>query len=57
MIPYEAVRPRQPRSALVEFPPASGADAHCQVNNLPLAFDHLFGWLEGLGLAPAPARA
>jgi pimeloyl-ACP methyl ester carboxylesterase len=54
---YEAVLPRQPRSALVEFPPASGADAHCQVNNLPLAFDHLFGWLEGLGLAPARARA
>jgi pimeloyl-ACP methyl ester carboxylesterase len=47
---YDAVRSRQPSSALVEFPPASGADAHCQVNNLPLAFDHIFEWLEGIGV-------
>jgi pimeloyl-ACP methyl ester carboxylesterase len=49
---YDAVRTRQPMSALVEFPPASGADAHCQVNNLALAFDHIFEWLDGIGLAP-----
>ncbi|MFZ5446312.1 MAG: alpha/beta hydrolase family protein [Myxococcota bacterium] len=53
---FEAVRARQPASRLVEFGPESGADAHCQVNNLPLAFDHLFAWLSTLGLGPA-ARA
>ena len=49
---YEAVSRRQPCSALLNFPAESGADAHCQVNNLPLACQHIFGWLGRLGLKP-----
>lgn len=53
---YEAVRRRRPESRLVEFEPDTGADAHCQVNNLPLALAHIFSWLVEIGLAP-PASA
>lgn len=49
---YNAVRTRRPESRLVEFAPVTGADAHCQVNNLPLAFAHIFAWLAEIGLAP-----
>jgi alpha-beta hydrolase superfamily lysophospholipase len=49
------VRRRHPESELVEFEPWTGADAHCQVNNLPLAQRHIFGWLSRLGLAPPGA--
>ena len=48
---------RHPASRIVEFTPASGADAHCQVNNLPLAFEHIAAWLAEIGLAPPPAAA
>lgn len=48
---YEAVHRRHATTALVEFSPASGGDAHCQVNNFPLAFEHIFGWLDRIGLA------
>jgi hypothetical protein len=47
---YERVHTRRPESAIVEFAPESGADAHCQLNNLPLAFAHIFTWLERIGM-------
>ena len=30
----------------MEFPAESGADAHSQVTNLPLALDHVSDWLR-----------
>jgi len=39
-------------SRLVTFAPDSGADAHCQVNNLPLATAHVFDWLSSVGMSP-----
>jgi pimeloyl-ACP methyl ester carboxylesterase len=54
---YEAVRRRRPESRLIEFTPITGSDSHCQVNNLPLAFAHIFSWLTEIGLpSPAPAH-
>lgn len=47
-----AVVRRHPNSRLVTFPPATGADAHCQVTNLPLATAHILDWLAG----PAAVR-
>jgi pimeloyl-ACP methyl ester carboxylesterase len=49
---FDSVVLRRPESRLVEFPPESGADAHCQVNNLPLALAHIFDWLGQIGLGP-----
>jgi len=43
---YEGVRRRYPASKLVEFPAESGADAHSQVTNLPLALAHVSYWLR-----------
>jgi len=43
---YEGVRQRYPVSKLVEFPAESGADAHSQVTNLPLALAHVSDWLR-----------
>ncbi len=54
---FDAVVQRHPESRLVEFPPESGADAHCQVNNLPLALAHIFDWLDAIGLDPATHHA
>jgi hypothetical protein len=54
---YAQVVRRHPASRIVEFTPDSGADAHCQVNNLPLAFEHIAAWLAEIGLAPRPAEA
>lgn len=51
---YEAVRIRRPGSRHVVFERATGADAHCQVNNLPLATATMLDWLDGLGLTPGP---
>lgn len=50
---HQAVRQRRPESRLIEFAPDTGADAHCQVNNLPLALAHTFAWLNDIGLAAA----
>lgn len=52
---FDAVSARQPASRWVEFPADSGADAHCQVSNLPLAFDYIFDWFDAVGLARASA--
>ena len=50
---HQAVRQRRPESRLIEFAPDTGADAHCQVNNLPLALAHTFAWLNDIGLEAA----
>lgn len=47
---FQTLHARQPASSLVKFSPASGADAHCQINNLPLAQHTIFAWLQGQGL-------
>ena len=49
---FEATRTRNPTSRLIELPPASGGDAHCQVNNLPLMLELVFEWLQEIGLGP-----
>lgn len=54
---HETVVRRHPQSRLVEFSPASGADSHCQVNNLPLALAHVFSWLAQLGYTPRTGQA
>ncbi len=41
-----AVRPRHPLSDVIEFDAASGASAHCQVGNLPLALARCVAWSE-----------
>ena len=43
-----ALRERHPASTLVGFDKESGASAHCQVGNLPLALDRIIAWLDGL---------
>jgi pimeloyl-ACP methyl ester carboxylesterase len=43
---------RFPESRLVTFPRESGADAHCQVNNLAWGQHFMFGWLEEIKIAP-----
>lgn len=45
---FEAVATRHPESRMVRFPRWTGADAHCQVNNLRLAQDVVMEWLAGL---------
>jgi pimeloyl-ACP methyl ester carboxylesterase len=45
---YDDVLQRQPASRLVRFEKWTGADAHCQVNNLRLAQDVTMAWLEGI---------
>lgn len=45
---YEQVAVRQPASRLVRFEKWTGADAHCQVNNLRLAQDTIMSWLSEL---------
>jgi hypothetical protein len=49
---YNSLKIRQPDSQIIEFGPESGADAHCQVNNLLWAQHHIFHWLKEIGLAP-----
>lgn len=44
----DKVGKRLPLSALREYPAESGADAHCQVNNLPLAHRELFDWFDAV---------
>ncbi len=44
----EKVAKRLPLSALREYPAETGADAHCQVNNLPLAHRELFDWFDAV---------
>lgn len=48
-----SVEKRYPESRLLLFPPESGADAHCQVNNLAWGQHFMFRWLEEVGVAPA----
>lgn len=45
---YEALRSRSPHTELHVFDAESGADAHCQVNNLRLAHNVVFDWLDNL---------
>ncbi|MNC24037.1 Alpha/beta hydrolase family protein [compost metagenome] len=49
-IVYESVKQRQPASNILEFAAATGADAHCQVNNLLWAQHHIFHWLDSIEL-------
>lgn len=51
---FDELAARQPRSRLVRFERWTGADAHCQVNNLRLAHDTIFAWLQDV-LSPRPA--
>lgn len=44
---YEHVR-ANPKNSLRRFRPEEGGDAHCQVNNLPLAQVEIFDWLEAV---------
>ncbi len=48
----DAVSCRQPESELVTFPRSSGAGAHCQVGNLPLAMIRSLDWLDRIGAGP-----
>jgi hypothetical protein len=43
---YEALRARGQDVTLREFVKEDGADAHCQVNNLRLAHQVVFDWLD-----------
>ncbi|MCE3201255.1 alpha/beta hydrolase family protein [Paenibacillus sonchi] len=49
---YDSLKTRQPNSKVIEYAAESGADAHCQVNNLVWAQHHIFHWLKEIGLAP-----
>lgn len=49
---YDSLILRQPDSKIIEFAPESGADAHCQVNNLLWAQHNIFHWLKEIGLTP-----
>ncbi|SMX83720.1 Alpha/beta hydrolase family protein [Brevibacterium sp. 239c] len=46
-----------PSSELVTFDPWTGAQAHCQVGNLPLALAQVFDWLEAPVLAQERAAS
>jgi hypothetical protein len=46
LVVYEALRARSQDVTLREFVPEDGADAHCQVNNLRLAHQVVFDWLD-----------
>jgi dipeptidyl aminopeptidase/acylaminoacyl peptidase len=52
---YEALHARGQDVTLREFVKADGADAHCQVNNLRLAHQVVFDWLDRV-LARQPAE-
>jgi pimeloyl-ACP methyl ester carboxylesterase len=43
---FDLLRSRGVDVALKEFSAADGADAHCQINNLPLAHRVIFDWLD-----------
>ena len=45
---YEALKSKNPQTKLQVFDSESGADAHCQVNNLRLAHNIVFDWLDTL---------
>jgi pimeloyl-ACP methyl ester carboxylesterase len=45
-----SVKRRYPASKLLLFPPESGADAHCQVNNLSWGQHFMFRWLKEIGI-------
>lgn len=45
---YEALKSKHSHSKLQVFDAESGADAHCQVNNLRLAHNIVFDWLDEL---------
>ncbi|MTV88407.1 dipeptidyl aminopeptidase, partial [Streptococcus pneumoniae] len=45
---YEALKSKNPQTKLQVFESESGADAHCQVNNLRLAHNIVFDWLDTL---------
>ena len=45
---YEALRFKNPQTKIQVFEAESGADAHCQVNNLRLAYNVVFDWLDTL---------
>ena len=45
---YEALRFKNPQTKIQVFEAESGADAHCQVNNLRLAHNVVFDWLDTL---------
>lgn len=47
---YDTLKAKQPASKILEFEAATGADAHCQVNNLLWAQHHIFNWLKNCGL-------
>ncbi|WP_316669619.1 alpha/beta fold hydrolase [uncultured Propionibacterium sp.] len=42
----DAVRPAHPSSRVVTFPAWTGAAAHCQIGNIPLAMREVLGWLD-----------
>lgn len=44
---YDNLRSRNISATLIDFPAELGADAHCQVNNLRLAHNVIFDWLDG----------
>jgi pimeloyl-ACP methyl ester carboxylesterase len=43
---YDVLKIKQPASKIIEFDAATGADAHCQVNNLIWAQHQIFNWLK-----------
>ena len=45
---YEALKSKNQQTKLQVFEAESGADAHCQVNNLRLAHNVVFDWLDTL---------
>lgn len=45
---FAEISARQPASKMINFESWTGADAHCQVNNLRLAQDTIISWLEGV---------
>lgn len=49
-IVYESIKQRRPESKIQEFAAATGADAHCQVNNLLWAQHYIFNWLKSIEL-------
>lgn len=51
----DQVQPYHSSSRLVTFDQWTGAQAHCQVGNLPLALTPAFDWLEAPSLAPERA--
>lgn len=51
---FADLAPRQPASRLLRFQKWTGADAHCQINNLRLTQDSIMAWLADLPSAPEP---